>query len=136
MLVIEKTKFLKSIQAAFYIGAVGGESEIIPDLLSEFNQTRTMAARTARRANAVQTIIEDATQDLWAKLPAKRGKLSDTARAIAKSVKAKLAETEDLPPDWQPNAWGNDKQMIDRIRKRVQRIARPDNRQSSKKKAG
>jgi hypothetical protein len=130
---IQKGKLIQAIEAAFYIGVAGGECEIVPELLSEYNDARTRPARNARRAVSVQTMIDNAAQKFWAKYPDKRDRPSHTARAVWKVLKAKIPDMGGIPSKWQPDAWGDEKQMEDRVRQRLRHL---DNRQSSKKKSG
>ncbi len=114
----------QAIDLALRIGTFVGAVRVASIGLEQWRSELTAEARKVRRAEPIQAIIDAAAREYWERKPGKRGKASETARAILPAVKAKLSEARDVPKQWRK---GDDKALIERIRKRLARLAQKDN---------
>ncbi len=125
---------LSSIDRAFAIGLFGLQGHAAKEVRDELQKERTRAARQARRAGAVQEIVEEEARALWGRNPQKRGKYAETASIIRSIVMGRVAELDKVPRGWAaPDSHDEREQkrqqalQVERIRKRLERISGADN---------
>ncbi|HEY8007151.1 MAG TPA: hypothetical protein VIF02_04110 [Methylocella sp.] len=128
---------LRVVEHALFIGySVGVPANRLHALRSEVEKARESItkAHTARRADNVQAIIERLAKDLWTRKPSYKTNSEGTAKEIREAVNLEVARLPKIPTRWCPSD-SDDKaaiaREIERIRKRIGRIAQPDNSHSS-----
>jgi hypothetical protein len=124
---------LRVVERALIIGySVGVPADRLHALRSEVEKARKSItkAHAARRADDVQAIVERQAKDLWTRKPSYKTNSAGTAKEIREAVNLEVSKLPKIPPRWRP-PYSYDKaaiaSQIEKIRKRVVRIPRPDN---------
>jgi hypothetical protein len=104
-------------------------------LAPEFRKAQSKPATDARRADAIQEIIDFHARDLWRRTPSKNGNSEGTATTIRPAVNEDLrALQKKVGPKKFPKAWepaesadaDSVKKEIGRIARRVRNVHEPD----------
>ena len=77
----------RTIKMAFLMGILSGRAPLPDQIEKALKAQSTLPARDARSAIPIQDVIDEAARAYWKDHPKKRAKPSDTARAIAPTVR-------------------------------------------------
>jgi hypothetical protein len=117
----------RTIEMAFLTGILSGRAPLPDQIEKALKAQSTLPARDARSAKPIQAVIDEAARAYWKDHPKKRNKPSDTARAIAPTVRNFVKQngvglSENVRKNWE-SICSDDKRLLDAIRKRLPNVA-------------
>ena len=117
----------RTIEMAFLMGILSGRTPLPHQIEKALKAQSTLPARDARSAKPIQDVIDEAARAYWKDHPKKRAKPSDTARAIAPTVRNFVKQngaglSENVRKKWRSIST-DDKKLLDVIRKRLSKVA-------------
>jgi hypothetical protein len=131
---IQKSIMMAMI-AAMYIGS-HQVSGMLPNIIANLMKAHTEKARSARRQNAIQEIIERRAAEHWQRYPSYNGNKEGTAKKICAKVVADIKALPKPPKGWLLTIPGEiqhedkgkltkeqEKKLVAQISKRIARIS-------------
>jgi hypothetical protein len=130
-----KDAALGAAMSALWIGIGAGFNDLqLQKIWAEARRQQIARAITALKAEMIDDLIIRLSEDLWRRRPQFKGNPTGTAETILPAFNEALSKLSKLPKRWPVIDLENSaekKAAIDRIRKRISRLSKADNRRLS-----